>query len=136
MNDIAEKTAEAKAVLAVHTETNENSEANTAVLAAHDDDERDDDGDAKPAAGLDASNLPNYDDAETKRVLRKVDYRLVPMLVLLYLICFVDKGNIGNAKVAGMNKDLKLTGSQYNIALMVGLVPPKKMEKENSERVS
>lgn len=31
----------------------------------------------------------------------------------------VDRGNIGNAKVAGMNTDLKLTGSQYNIALTV-----------------
>ncbi|CAK7200689.1 hypothetical protein SEUCBS139899_003387 [Sporothrix eucalyptigena] len=86
-------------------------------------DDRDEDGDTKPAAGLDASNLPNYDDAETKRVLRKVDYRLVPMLVLLYLICFVDKGNIGNAKVAGMNTDLKLTDSQYNLALMIFFIP-------------
>lgn len=123
MTDIDEKTDETKAEVAVHAETNgtkEANEANTVALAP--DHNRDDDGDAKPAAGLDASNLPNYDDAETKRVLRKVDYRLVPMLMLLYLICFVDKGNIGNAKVAGMNKDLKLTDKQYNLALMVA--PP------------
>ncbi|CAK7230065.1 hypothetical protein SBRCBS47491_007460 [Sporothrix bragantina] len=86
-------------------------------------DDRDGDGDVKPATGLDATNLPNYDDAEAKRVLRKVDYRLVPMLMLLYLICFVDKGNIGNAKVAGMAKDLKLTDAQYNLALMIFFIP-------------
>ncbi|KAL2427972.1 putative transporter [Exophiala dermatitidis] len=74
-------------------------------------------------AGLDDSNLPRYDDAETKRILRKVDYRLLPMLTLLYVLAFLDRGNIGNAKVAGMNKDLKLTGTQYNLALTVFFFP-------------
>lgn len=114
MADTIEKTAGVTTDLAVHAETN------TASVVY----DRDEDVDAKPTAGLDESNLPNYDDAETKRVLRKVDYRLVPMLMLLYLICFVDKGNIGNARVAGMNKDLGLTDSQYNLALMVGLSHP------------
>jgi hypothetical protein len=41
------------------------------------------------------------------------------MLALLYVLAFLDRGNIGNAKVAGMNTDLKLTGPQYNIALTV-----------------
>ncbi|KIV81233.1 hypothetical protein PV11_08660 [Exophiala sideris] len=74
-------------------------------------------------AGLDDSNLPRYDDKETKRILRKVDYRLLPMLTLLYVLAFLDRGNIGNAKVAGMNKELKLTGTQYNIALTVFFFP-------------
>ena len=63
--------------------------------------------------------LPRYDDKETKRILRKVDYRLLPVLTLLYVLAFLDRGNIGNAKVAGMNKELKLTGTQYNLALTV-----------------
>ncbi|KAK5464893.1 hypothetical protein LTS15_001456 [Exophiala xenobiotica] len=74
-------------------------------------------------AGLDDSNLPRYDDKETKRILRKVDYRLLPMLTLLYVLAFLDRGNIGNAKVAGMNKELNLTGTQYNIALTVFFFP-------------
>ena len=41
------------------------------------------------------------------------------MLTLLYVLAFLDRGNIGNAKVAGMNKELKLTGDQYNLALTV-----------------
>ncbi|KAI0966574.1 retrograde regulation protein 2 [Xylaria arbuscula] len=68
-------------------------------------------------------NLPTYRDAKTRRILRKVDYRLIPMLTLLYLLAFLDRGNIGNAKVAGMNKDLGLTGTQYNIALTVFFFP-------------
>ncbi|EXJ82987.1 hypothetical protein A1O3_06804 [Capronia epimyces CBS 606.96] len=74
-------------------------------------------------AGLDDSNLPRYDDKETRRILRRVDYRLLPMLTLLYVLAFLDRGNIGNAKVAGMNKDLKLTGTQYNLALTVFFFP-------------
>ena len=41
------------------------------------------------------------------------------MLTLLYVLAFLDRGNIGNAKVAGMNKELNLTGTQYNLALTV-----------------
>ena len=55
--------------------------------------------------------------AEARRILRKVDYHLVPLLALLYLVAFVDRSNIGNAKIAGMEKDLKLHGLQYNIAV-------------------
>ncbi|KAF2716611.1 retrograde regulation protein 2 [Polychaeton citri CBS 116435] len=77
----------------------------------------------KQTSGVDASDLPAYDDKEAKRILRKVDYRLVPMLTLLYLLAFLDRGNIGNAKVAGMNDDLGLTGTQYNIALTVFFFP-------------
>lgn len=33
------------------------------------------------------------DPKEVQRVLRKVDYRLVPLLALLYLVAFVDRSN-------------------------------------------
>lgn len=65
---------------------------------------------------------PLYDDAETKRIIRKIDIRLMPMLTLLYLLSFLDRSNIGNARIAGMDEDLNLTGSQYNIATMVSWV--------------
>ena len=56
------------------------------------------------------------DEAKT---LRKMDIRLLPMLALLYLLSFLDRGNIGNAKIQGLTKDLHLTGTEYNIALTV-----------------
>ncbi|OJD38568.1 retrograde regulation protein 2 [Diplodia corticola] len=70
-----------------------------------------------------AADVPEYDAKETQRILRKVDYRLLPMLTLLYVLSFIDRSNIGNAKVAGMNSDLGLTGPQYNIALTVFFFP-------------
>jgi MFS family permease len=40
-----------------------------------------------------------------------MDLRLIPMLALLYLLSFLDRSNIGNAKIQGMNEDLGLTGN-------------------------
>ncbi|KAI1608295.1 major facilitator superfamily domain-containing protein [Exophiala viscosa] len=60
---------------------------------------------------------------EQTRILRKVDYRLVPLLALLYLVAFIDRGNIGNAKIAGLYDDLHLHGLQYNVALTLFFIP-------------
>ncbi|KAJ3530518.1 hypothetical protein NM208_g9294 [Fusarium decemcellulare] len=69
--------------------------------------------------GLDENNLPRYNDKSTARLLRKIDCRLLPMLTLLYTLSYLDRSNIGNAKVAGMNDDLGLTSKQYNLILTV-----------------
>ena len=39
--------------------------------------------------------------------------RIRSNLGLRYLISFVDRSNIGNARVAGLQKDLKLSDVQY-----------------------
>ena len=44
--------------------------------------------------------------------MRKIDWRILPICSLLYLFSFLDRTAIGNAKVAGMDKDLKLHGSE------------------------
>lgn len=46
-------------------------------------------------AADDAEFLAHFTDAQRKKVLRKVDWRLVPMLLILYLISFIDRANIG-----------------------------------------
>lgn len=48
-----------------------------------------------------------------------MDMRLIPMLALLYLLAFLDRGNIGNAKIEGLQEDLKITNDQYNLCLTV-----------------
>ncbi|KXT16700.1 hypothetical protein AC579_5227 [Pseudocercospora musae] len=73
--------------------------------------------------GLDDSELPDYQDPEVKKIMRKVDLRLPPVLAVLYLFSFLDRSNIGNAKIAGMTKTLKMTGHDYNIALTVFFFP-------------
>ncbi|KAI8287329.1 hypothetical protein K4K60_012591 [Colletotrichum sp. SAR11_57] len=54
------------------------------------------------------------------RVRRKVDWRLIPILGILYSIAGLDRVNLSNARVAGMNQDLRFdVGNRYSIALLV-----------------
>lgn len=53
----------------------------------------------------------------------QIDVRLIPIMGILYLLAHIDRGNIGNAKIEGMDKDLGLVGNQYNIASTIFFVP-------------
>lgn len=66
---------------------------------------------------------PNLSPEEEKRLFRKIDLRLMPILSLMYLLSFLDRGNIGNARLQGLEKQLHLVGNQYNIALTMYFVP-------------
>ncbi|KAF4332009.1 tartrate transporter [Fusarium beomiforme] len=59
----------------------------------------------------------------TKKLLRKCDFRLIPPLMVIFFLSFMDRTNIGNAKIQGMTEDLKMTGSDYNMALFVFFIP-------------
>ncbi|KAJ7497619.1 major facilitator superfamily domain-containing protein [Mycena latifolia] len=62
-------------------------------------------------------------DIARKKILRKLDVHLLPFVSLLYLLSFLDRANIGNAKVAGMAKDADLTGFRYNTIAAVFFIP-------------
>ncbi len=40
------------------------------------------------------------DDRETKRIMRKLDWRILPVCSVLYLFSFLDRTAIGNARVS------------------------------------
>jgi hypothetical protein len=58
-----------------------------------------------------------------RRLMQKIDLHVIPFLVVLYLLAFLDRVNISNASVYGLNNDLKLRGDQYNVALLIFFVP-------------
>jgi sugar phosphate permease len=58
-----------------------------------------------------------------KSLVWKFDLRILPLLAAMYLFNSLDKSNLGNAKTAGLEDDLGLTGNQYNIILSVFFVP-------------
>ncbi|KAJ8116686.1 hypothetical protein OPT61_g1934 [Boeremia exigua] len=67
-------------------------------------------------------NVTDISDAarQAERKLRlKIDLMVVPTVTLLYLLCFIDRTNIGNARLAGFEKDLNLKGYDYNTVLSV-----------------
>ncbi|KAK4160571.1 putative high-affinity nicotinic acid transporter [Cladorrhinum sp. PSN259] len=60
-----------------------------------------------------------WDEARTKALIRKIDWALIPFLSFLYLLSFLDRTNIGNARLDTLEKDLHLTGLHYNNALAI-----------------
>jgi MFS family permease len=80
------------------------------------------------------------DPAAERRLVWKFDLRILPTLAVMYLfnalVCHSfpvpfphislweqDKGNLGNAKTAGLEKDLNLKGDDYNLILSIFFVP-------------
>jgi len=61
----------------------------------------------------------DFSNIDEKKVLRKMDLHILPMLALLYLLSFLDRGNIGNAKIEGLTETLNMTGPEYNWCLTV-----------------
>ncbi|KAF5133875.1 putative transporter [Metarhizium anisopliae] len=57
--------------------------------------------------------------AEEKKLVRKIDLFLMPILWIMYILNYVDRTNIGNAKIAGMAVDLDLDDNRYAWVLSV-----------------
>ncbi|BCR90239.1 allantoate permease family MFS transporter [Aspergillus chevalieri] len=73
--------------------------------------EQKDEKSTSPAAStLAAENQVNINE---KALLRKLDLRLLPPLTILYLLSFLDRSNVGNARLEGMADDIDMTGDQY-----------------------
>ncbi|KAJ5980376.1 hypothetical protein N7481_007674 [Penicillium waksmanii] len=68
-------------------------------------------------------SIVDVSDREYNRILRKVDYRVIPILATLYLLSFLDRGSIGNANIQGMSESLGLVGQQYNWCLTIFFFP-------------
>ncbi|EME40139.1 hypothetical protein DOTSEDRAFT_74842 [Dothistroma septosporum NZE10] len=59
-----------------------------------------------------------------RALLWKFDLRILPLLTMMYLFNSLDKANLGNAKTAGLEKDLGFAGTnKYNILLSIFFVP-------------
>ena len=75
---------------------------------------------------IDTSETAYVIDHRAERSLcRKFDFRLLPVLAIMYLFNALDKGNLGNPKSAkpGIEETLHFKSNQYNIILSVFYVP-------------
>ncbi|KAI0012748.1 MFS general substrate transporter [Xylariaceae sp. FL0662B] len=62
---------------------------------------------------------PSWTAEEEAAVRRKLDWQIVPTVTLMYLLNFLDRINIGNARIQGLEKDVGLVGYQFNIATSI-----------------
>lgn len=58
-----------------------------------------------------------------KKLKRKVDIFVLPVLTIVYLFNALDKGNIGYAKTDTLVQDLHLKGQEYYLTTMIFYVP-------------
>jgi sugar phosphate permease len=69
-----------------------------------------------------------YTESEERKIVRKIDFLLLPILTILYLLSFLDRSNIGNAKIEGLVTDVGVTDystllSIFFIAYVIAEVP-------------
>ncbi|RKF53669.1 MFS transporter prlL [Golovinomyces cichoracearum] len=58
--------------------------------------------------------------AELEKTLKyKIDRRLIPMVVIMYIMNHLDRGNIAAARLAGLPEDLNLKGSEFQLAVSI-----------------
>ncbi|KAK6226072.1 pantothenate transporter [Colletotrichum tabaci] len=57
---------------------------------------------------------PDFDAAEERAVVKKLDRVILPIMAVVYFFQYLDKQSINYAAVFGLSEDLRLTGSQFS----------------------
>ncbi|CAF9912076.1 MAG: hypothetical protein GOMPHAMPRED_007546 [Gomphillus americanus] len=68
---------------------------------------------------IEASHNVELDPLLDRRITRKLDMHLLPWLFGIWFFAFIDRSNIGNAKISGLTTDLSLDGVKFNVVLSV-----------------
>ncbi|KAF5353280.1 hypothetical protein D9756_008136 [Leucocoprinus leucothites] len=71
----------------------------------------------------DVPGIGNVKPEVEKRAVRKLDRNILPILTVFFFLSFLDRTNIGNARIAGLEADLRLTDRQYKIAVTTLYAP-------------
>ncbi|CUS12088.1 unnamed protein product [Tuber aestivum] len=79
--------------------------------------------DASPLGPSQAGTVEKAQKINERRLLAKIDLRLIPFITILYILAFLDRVNISNAVIFGLGEDLNLGGLEYNTALTIFFVP-------------
>lgn len=56
---------------------------------------------------------------EERRVVRKLDFCVLPVVMLLYIVAFLDRANIANVAITDFQQDLGLEDEEFNVVLSV-----------------
>ncbi|SPQ24186.1 31066c46-cff1-4d58-ae8a-6a644d8ea200 [Thermothielavioides terrestris] len=69
--------------------------------------------DLDPASASKEVEVNDDGTVNERALLRKIDWRLLPAVGVLYLLSFLDRSNVGNARIEGLADDTGMTGNQY-----------------------
>lgn len=65
----------------------------------------------------------SYSQVNDAKLLRKIDWHVLPYTAMIIFLSFLDRVSISNAVLYGLPQDLKLVGNQYNTILVIFFVP-------------
>ncbi|KAK9777961.1 putative Major facilitator superfamily (MFS) profile domain-containing protein [Seiridium cardinale] len=80
------------------------------------------DGAAPNYAAIVASWSPEERAEREKKLMRKIDFRLLPILIVMYIMNYIDRNALPQAKVQGLVTDTGLAGVEYNIVLSLTFI--------------
>ena len=63
--------------------------------------------------GLDETEMA----ALNKKLLRRIDWRLMPTITVMFLMNYLDRINISNARIAGLQDDLGMSDTMWSTAI-------------------
>jgi hypothetical protein len=66
-----------------------------------------------------AAQTDEWKATNSKKLLRKVDFRLLPLLVAMYLLNFLDRSNLAQARLGTLEADLGMGGNDFNLATSI-----------------
>lgn len=72
-------------------------------------------------AGTVSIELP--DSVIEKKLVRKLDLIVLPLLAIIYFTHSLDRANLGNAKTDGFEADIGLKDNQYSLILILFYIP-------------
>lgn len=57
--------------------------------------------------------------AVEKKLKRRIDALIMPLVILVYLMNYIDRNNYAAARLQGLEEDLNLVGDQYQVGLSI-----------------
>ncbi|TFK29445.1 MFS general substrate transporter [Coprinopsis marcescibilis] len=73
---------------------------------------------------VESAKEPEYDEDFAKKTMLFIDFRVLPILALIYSFAFIDRVNLGSAYAAGMDVTLDLReGARFSLATLLFFVP-------------
>lgn len=69
-----------------------------------------------------AHEAPAQHTERTNKLLRKIDLHLLPFLIIMYTLNFLDRSNLAQARQGTLEKDLGMVGTDFNFATSIFFV--------------
>lgn len=68
---------------------------------------------------LHLTRLSEHELVIQKKLRRKIDTLIMPLVILVYLMNYIDRNNYAAAKLQGLTQDLHLTDQEYQVGLSI-----------------